>query len=90
MAQQVKRFGIFQTAKVMGILYALTGLVFLPFVVLFSLVSPRGAGFGIGFAVLLPVLYGVFGFICIAIGCAIYNVVAGMVGGIEVELDQAA
>ncbi len=90
MAQQVKRFGIFQTAKVMGILYALTGLVFLPFFVLFSLASPRAAGFGIGFAVLLPVLYGICGFIVIAIGCAIYNVVAGMVGGIEVELDQAA
>ena len=50
MAQQIRRFGVGQTAKVIGV-------------------------------------YGVIGFIFTAIGCAIYNFVAGLVGGIEVELD---
>jgi len=33
------------------------------------------------------VLYGFFGFVFTAIGCALYNWVAGMVGGIEIKLD---
>jgi hypothetical protein len=87
---QVRRFGIAQTAKVVGILYALMGLIFLPFFLLGAMFSPNGMGFGIGFAILLPILYGVCGFIFTAIGCAIYNWVAGMVGGIEMELDSNA
>lgn len=87
---QVRRFGIFQTAKVMGILYALCGLIFLPFYLLIATFSPRGAGVGLGLAIFIPILYGIFGFIFIAIGCAIYNWVAGMVGGIEVELNSNA
>lgn len=31
MSQQIRRFGIGQTAKVVAVLYALMGLVFLPF-----------------------------------------------------------
>ena len=90
MAQQVRRFGIGQTAKVIVILYGLMGLIFLPFFLAGAMLSPKGMGFGIGFAIALPILYGVCGFIFTAIGCAIYNWVAGMVGGIEVELDTNA
>jgi hypothetical protein len=54
------------------------------------MVAPDEAGLGIGFAVLLPVLYGLAGFIFTAIGCLLYNLVAGMVGGIEVEIDGTA
>jgi hypothetical protein len=52
-----------------------------------SAFSPKETGFGTGFALALPIIYGVCGFIFTAIGCAIYNFVAGLVGGIEVELD---
>ncbi|HKC39888.1 MAG TPA: hypothetical protein VKC15_10135 [Gemmatimonadales bacterium] len=90
MAQQVRRFGIGQTAKVVGILYGLMGLLFLPFFLLASMLSPNGLGYGVGFAIALPILYGICGFIFTAIGCAIYNWVAGMVGGIEVDLDTSA
>jgi hypothetical protein len=86
--QRLKRFSIVQTAKVLGVLYALMGLIFLPFFLLAALLSPNQAGFGVGFAILLPILYGAAGFVCTAIGCALYNWVAGMVGGIEVQLDD--
>lgn len=33
-----------------------------------------------------PLLYGLAGFVFAAIGCAIYNLVAGWTGGIEIEL----
>ena len=35
----------------------------------------------------MPVLYAVFGLIGGAIGAALYNLVAGWVGGLEVELE---
>jgi len=88
MVQRLNRFSIAQTAKVLGILYAVMGLIFLPFFLLVTLFSPNQSGFGIGFAILLPLLYGAAGFIFTAIGCALYNWVAGMVGGIEVQLDD--
>jgi hypothetical protein len=86
MPQQIRRFGVGQTAKVIGLLYALMGLIFVPVVLIASMYSPNNPGFGPGFALALPVMYGAIGFIFTAIGCAVYNVVAGFVGGIEVEL----
>jgi hypothetical protein len=86
MAQQIRRFGVGQTAKVIGVLYALMGLVVVPIFLIASMYSPNKPAFGAGFALLIPILYGVLGFIFTAIACAIYNLVAGLVGGIEVEL----
>ncbi|MEA2723848.1 MAG: hypothetical protein QOH59_1619 [Gemmatimonadales bacterium] len=84
---QIRRFGVGQTAKVVGVLYALIGVVLVPFVLIAGMYSPNKTGLGAGFALAIPILYGVLGFITTAIGCAIYNLVAGLVGGIEVELD---
>jgi len=87
--QQIRRFGIGQTAKVVAVLYALMGLVFLPVLLIASMFSPKEAGFSTGLALGLPIIYGVCGFIFTAVGCALYNFVAGLVGGIEVEMDAA-
>lgn len=90
MAQRIQRFGIGQTAKVFGILYGLMGLVFIPIFLLAGAFMPgrQGVGFGFGFAIAMPLMYAVMGFIGAAIGCALYNLVAGWVGGIEVEMDS--
>lgn len=87
MAQQIRRFGVGQTAKVVAVLYAIMGLIFVPIFLIASTLSPNKPEFGTGFALALPVIYAVMGFIFTAIGCALYNFVAGLVGGIEVELD---
>jgi hypothetical protein len=89
MTQRIRRFGVGQTAKVFGVLYALLGLVFLPIALLLSVVAPDTAGFGMGVAIAIPVVYGLFGFIFTAIACALYNVVAGMVGGIEIDVGDS-
>ncbi|HEU4586481.1 MAG TPA: hypothetical protein VFR95_12070 [Gemmatimonadaceae bacterium] len=88
MAQRIRRFGVGQTAKVFGVLYGIMGLIFVPVFALIAAFAPReeAVGFGVGFAIAMPVFYAVIGFIAAAIGCAIYNVVAGWIGGIEVEL----
>ena len=92
MRQRVRRFGVGQTAKVAGVLYALMGLIAVPILLVATLVAPdeTGVGFGIGFALLLPLLYGLLGFVFTALGCIIYNLVAGWVGGIEIEIGDSA
>jgi hypothetical protein len=89
MAQQILKFGVGQTAKVVGVLYALMGLIFVPIALIASMFSPNESQFGAGFALALPIIYGVLGFVFTAIGAAIYNFVAGLVGGIEVELGSS-
>lgn len=89
---QITRFSVGQTAKFLAVLYALFGLVFVPFFLLAGMFSPEGSGgfgFGVVFAFAMPILYGIFGVIGGAIGAALYNLVASWVGGIEVELDNA-
>jgi hypothetical protein len=87
MVQRLSRFSIGQTAKVLGLLYGLMGLIFVPFFLLATMFSPDGPGFGVGFALAIPILYGLIGFVFTAIGCALYNWVATKVGGIELSLD---
>src|SRR5881394_3956483 len=88
--QRIRRFDPFQAAKVSGVLYALVGLLFCPIFYIASRAAPNATGFGIGFVILVSVLYGVGGFIFTLIGAALYNVVAGWVGGIEVALEAVA
>jgi hypothetical protein len=87
---QIKRFSIGQSAKFMGVLYLLIGLIFIPMFLLMGMMAPaEGSGFPLGtmFALVIPVLYAVMGVIGGAIGSALYNLVAGWVGGIEVEIE---
>jgi hypothetical protein len=90
-AQRIRRFSIGQSAKFLGVLYLLFGLLFVPFFLLIDIFGPEGQGFPFGamFAIAMPLMYAGFGVIGGAIGAALYNLVAGWVGGIEVELDQA-
>ena len=46
-----------------------------------------GAMFGVGAIIFLPILYGVIGLVGGAIGAALYNLFAGMFGGIELETE---
>jgi hypothetical protein len=93
----VKRVAPLSVAKVAGIIYALLGLCFGLLFSLFGLLASAfafnkadapfaGVIFGAGAIVFLPILYGVVGFVFSLIGAALYNVVAGWVGGVEVDL----
>jgi hypothetical protein len=45
-----------------------------------------GAFFGAAAIVILPIFYGVLGFLASLVGAALYNIIASAIGGIEVEV----
>lgn len=95
----IRRVGVLSAAKISAALYAAIGLIAGLFISLLSLIGAAaalggqhgggamGALFGVGSIVLLPLFYGVLGFIGGAISAFIYNLVAGVVGGIEIEVE---
>ena len=94
----IKRIGVWSLARIYGVIMATMGLIIGLFFGLFSVV---GAGlaqdpdtpqwlmpiFGVGAIIFLPLFYGVMGVIGGAIGAAIYNVFAGIVGGVSVDVE---
>ncbi len=92
----VRRIGPVSLAKVSGALYALMGLIFGACISVFSVVggalAPEGSDagmigmvFGTAAIVILPIFYGVLGFVMSLLMAALYNLAAGWVGGIELE-----
>ena len=92
----IKRIGPISCAKIIATLYAVMGLII---GCVFSAIAMAGgfgsqtsgaAGFGamlgVGAIIILPILYGGLGFIVTLIGAWIYNVLAGVVGGIELDV----
>lgn len=95
----IKRFGVLSVGKTLAVVYASLGLVIGAIIAIASLMgaalgstlarSPRpflGVIFGVGAVVFLPIFYGCLGFLGGILGSAVYNWVAGITGGIEVEL----
>lgn len=92
----IKRIGPVSCAKIAGILYLVLGLIFGAIFSMASLAgalvsdTPGSAGFGalVGASsiVVFPILYGGFGFVMTLIMAWLYNVVAGIVGGVELDL----
>ena len=91
----VKSVGVMSVAKIMGLLYGCIALIFAPVFVLFGFLGafagqdkiPFAGFFGVGFALLMPVLYGAMGFLLGALGAFLYNVFAKWAGGFELELE---
>ena len=86
----VLKLAIFQVA-LMAAFGLLAGVFVLLFGSMFAGAGGNGAGLGfiggIGAVIFLPILYGIIGFISGAIGAFVYNLVAGVVGGVEIEVE---
>ena len=97
---RIRRFGIMKTATMVAVLYMVGIAIFaIPFALFISAVGsaiPAGAGPSIDatgiimFALLLIVGYGIGTWVLTAIACALYNLVARWVGGVEMQLEAVA
>lgn len=92
----VKRVGVWSAARIYAAITAAFGLVggivFALIAVVGGAVNPdvpgwMGSLFGAGAIVFLPVFYGIMGLIIGAVSAALYNVFAGMVGGLSLDVE---
>jgi len=97
--QSLTRIGALSLAKILAVTYAFLGLFFGGLISLFALMGAAVGGaaggdsggvaamlFGVGAVIILPIVYGCIGFVGGLIAAPLYNLVAKVVGGIEVEL----
>lgn len=95
----LKRVGALSVGKVAGLLYGILGLciglVVMVFTTLGFALGAAASGsdnpflgivFGAGAIFLFPIFYGVMGFVFGVISALLYNVIAGFVGGIELDI----
>jgi hypothetical protein len=96
----IKRVGPLSCAKVVAALYMIVGVAIGALISLGSMVGGMaggmasdapwmtgiGAAIGIAAIIVLPIVYGSIGFVATLIGAWLYNVAAGIMGGIEVDV----
>ena len=94
----VRRLGVWSVARIYGALSATFGLIAGVILGLLSMVgmglaaesgdAPPFLGplFGFGAVVFLPLIYGVIGLVIGAVSAGLYNVFAGLVGGVELDI----
>lgn len=98
---EIKRIGVLSAAKIFGAIYAVLGLIIAFIYACAGLAVVAGAlaesdagflGLGVGAILgalcLVPLFYGIIGFVAGAIGAALYNVLAGAIGGLELDLAE--
>lgn len=98
----IRHVGVWSVSRLYGALCAAMGLLVGGIIALASLIGgaagafgqgsgtssgPLAVMFGVGAIVLLPLLYGVLGVVVGALGAALYNLFAGMFGGIELDTE---
>lgn len=97
--QSVTRIGVLSLAKMLAVTYAFLGLFFGAVISLFAMMGAAAGSvaggdsggvvallFGAGAVIILPIVYGCLGFVGGLIMAPLYNLVARVVGGIEIEL----
>jgi hypothetical protein len=89
---ELKYVAPLRAGVVIGALYGILALIFVPFVFLALMVgiktgSPAPLVGGV-FVLVLPLIYGVLGFVCGFIAAAIYNAIAKVIGGFVFEVRE--
>ena len=92
---RLRSVGVLSSAKILAVIQGAIGIVigfiFLIFALVGAAFMPAQQRLGmigmIVVAVLMPVFYGVIGFVMGAVWAAVYNLAAGSIGGIELQLD---
>lgn len=89
MKKQILHVSVFQSAKVMAVLYFVISIPLVLLMAIPSLLSNApGARFSLVLLILMPILYLIFGFLFSALGAWVYNLVAARIGGFEFTLSE--
>jgi hypothetical protein len=83
---RVKRIAPLQAGKMLAGIYALLSLIAIPIMLIAAFTN--SAGIPLGMAIAMPLLYIAIGFVGGIIGAAFYNIVAGWLGGFEIDYEQ--
>ena len=91
MRKQLTYVAPLKAGIVLAVLYGILSLIAVPFLLLGALFGAKAEGmgaalFGVGFAIAVPVLYAVAGFLAGVIVAALYNLIARWAGGFEFEV----
>lgn len=86
MKKQITRISILQSSKIIVALYVLFGLVYSLIGVPMFIFGHKELRIMAVIYIAMPILMGIGGFIFFTIAAAVYNLLAKMVGGIEVEV----
>lgn len=103
---RIRKLGVLSVAKMYAaIMFVMSLIIAIPYGLIImalggSMMSGMGrngaaAGgsaivLGLGIMIALPIFYAVIGFIGGALGAFLYNIFAGMVGGIEIEVETVS
>ena len=91
MKQQISRLSPHQNGKVFAVLSAVVSLIVLvPVFLIASLSGAGAAGMPLWVIFILPIFYLIVTYIMTVIGCALYNVIVPMTGGIEYDANPGA
>jgi membrane-associated HD superfamily phosphohydrolase len=91
----LKRLDVLSVAKVYATILAIIGFILGIVTAIISITigatlgwAVLGIGFGVLAIIILPILFGIMGFVFGAIGAFLYNVAAGRIGGIKLEFES--
>ena len=86
MKKQIIRISIIQSSKILTVLYVLMGFIYTLIGIPMIIFGPKPLKI-MGIIYLFgPILMGIFGFIFFVICAAIYNFLASLLGGFEVQI----
>lgn len=85
---RLTRIAPLQAGKVIAVLYGLLALIVVPFFILVVFLGGDSTAPFIVFLILIPIGYAIAGFLTGVLVAALYNLVAGWTGGIELELSH--
>jgi hypothetical protein len=98
----LRKIGVLSCAKIGGVVYGAIGLLLGAVFSLIGMIGglmPSDSGmqaggavmgliFGVGAIIFMPIFYGIGGFVGGAISAFLYNLVSGVVGGVELTLEN--
>ena len=102
---KLKRIAPLQAGKMLAALYGLLSLLLVPLMLAFMAFGSLAArsqgggntpplplmfGMGVGFIVMIPLMYTLMGFVFGVIGAWVYNLLAGWMGGFEFDFETQA